>query len=256
MRQYIAKRLLAMIPVLLGVSLLTFLIVRIIPGDMATIILGEDASPAELAALRDKLGLNRPLLVQYADWLGGLVRGDLGVSERTGLAVGPEIASRLPVTIELTLLAMLVSFAIAIPAGVVSAMRQDTWADYGVRLFSIGGLSIPEFWTGILLLVIPVIWFGWAPNLSYVPLWQNPAANLQQFMLPALAMGVSLSALVMRMTRSALLDVLRQDYIRTANAKGLRERTVVVRHALKNAFIPVVTILGLQLGRLLGGALS
>ncbi len=254
MGQYVVKRLIAMIPVLIGVSAAIFVIVRMLPGDMAVILAGEGATPEQIETIRDQLGLNEPLPAQYMDWLAGILQGDFGTSRRTGIEIGPEIVRRLPITLELTILAMLFSLVIAIPAGVVSALRQDSALDYGARLFSIGGLSVPEFWTGLLFLVLPVIWFGWAPNMAYVALWENPRANLEQFLFPAVAMGISLSAIITRMVRSSLLEVLRADYIRTARAKGLVESRVVLKHALRNAFIPVVTILGLQLGRLLGGA--
>jgi peptide/nickel transport system permease protein len=254
MQMYVAKRMLAVAPVLLGVSILIFALVRIIPGDMATILAGEDATPELVEQIRTELGLDRPAIVQYTDWMGGILTGDFGTSLRTGLPVGPDIVRRLPVTIELTMLTMLFSLGIGIPAGIAAALRQDSWLDYTARLITVGGLSIPDFWTGLLLLLMPVIWFGWAPDLAYVPIWDDPFTNLQQFMFPAFAMGISLSSIVTRMVRSTLLEVLRSDYIRTARAKGISESRVVTRHALKNAFIPVMTILGLQLGRLLGGA--
>ena len=169
-------------PVLFGVSIVIFALVRIIPGDMATILAGEDATPELVEQVRADLGLDRPAIVQYLDWMGGVVTGDFGTSARTGLAVAPDIVRRLPVTIELTLLAMMFSLGVGIPAGIVAALRQDTWADYSARLITIGGLSIPDFWTGLLLLLLPVIWFGWAPRLAYVPIWEDPSANLQQFM--------------------------------------------------------------------------
>ena len=254
MQIYVAKRVLAVTPVLVGVSILIFALVRIIPGDMATILAGEDATPELVEQIRTELGLDRPAIVQYADWMGGVLTGNFGTSLRTGLPVGPDIVRRLPVTIELTMLTMLFSLGIGIPAGIAAALRQDSWLDYTARLITVGGLSIPDFWTGLLLLLLPVIWFGWAPSLAYVPIWEDPFTNLQQFMFPAFAMGISLSSIVTRMVRSTLLEVLRSDYIRTARAKGIAESRVVTRHALKNAFIPVMTILGLQLGRLLGGA--
>lgn len=252
--QYLTKRLLAVIPVVLGVSIGIFLLVRLLPGDMATIIAGEAATPQQVAEVRHTLGLDRPIGVQYADWIGGIFRGNFGTSARTGLAVGPEILGRLPVTAELTVLAMVVSLIISIPAGILSALKQNSIFDYVARLLSISGLSIPDFWLGLLLLLLPVIWFGWAPDLGYVPIWKDPVHNLQQFMFPALALGAALAAIVTRMVRSSLLDVLHADYIRTARAKGLGEGRVVMIHALRNALIPVVTILGLQLGRILGGA--
>lgn len=254
MAQYIMKRLLAMIPVLIGVSLVVFFAIRIVPGDTATIILGEGASQEDIDALRSDLGMDRPLVVQYLDWLGHAARGDFGTSVRTGIPVLEEIGRRMPVTIELTVLSMLLAGMIGVPAGVISAVRQNRWEDYSARLFSIGGLSMPDFWVGTLLLLLPLLWWGWAPELRYEPLWESPRANLEHFSLPSIALGISLSALVMRMVRSSLLEVLRADYIRTARAKGLSSTSVVIGHGLRTALIPVVTILGLQMSRLLGGA--
>lgn len=254
MIQYIARRLLAMIPVLIGVSVVVFFAIRIVPGDTATIILGEGASQEDIDALRAELGMDRPLVVQYFDWLGHAARGDFGTSVRTGIPVAEEIRRRLPVTFELTILSMAIAIGIGIPAGVISSIRQNRWPDYSLRLFSIGGLSMPDFWVGTLLLLLPLLWWGWAPELRYVSLLDDPRANLTHFALPCIAMGISLSALVMRMVRSSMLEVLRQDYVRTARAKGLKSSAVILRHGLRTALIPVVTILGLQVSRLLGGA--
>jgi peptide/nickel transport system permease protein len=226
----------------------------VVPGDTATIILGEGASQADIDALRSELGMDRPLVVQYFDWLGGAVLGDFGTSVRTGIPVAEEIGRRLPITIELTILAMTIAISVGVPAGVVSAIRQNRLPDYTVRLFSIGGLSMPDFWVGTLFLLLPLLWWGWAPELRYVSIFENPRANLEHFLLPSLALGISLSALVMRMVRSSMLEVMRMDYVRTARAKGLSSSAVVLRHGLRTALIPVVTILGLQVSRLLGGA--
>ena len=254
MAQYVARRLLAMLPVLLGVSLFVFFAIRVVPGDTATIILGEGASQEEVDELRAELGMDRPLVVQYFDWLGNAVVGDFGTSVRTGIPVAEEIGRRLPITFELTFLSMLIAVGVGIPAGVVSAIRQNRWPDYSARLFSIGGLSMPDFWVGTLLLLLPLLWWGWAPELRYTSILDDPRANLEHFILPCLALGISLSALVMRMVRSSMLEVMRMDYVRTARAKGLTSSAVVLRHGLRTALIPVVTILGLQVSRLLGGA--
>lgn len=254
MSQYVVKRLLGTIPVLIGVSILIFVMVRMIPGDTATILAGEDATPETIQRIRESLGLDRPLIIQYLEWVGGMLVGDFGESQRTGLSVSAEIASRLPVTFQLTIMALSISLAISIPAGVISALYQDRAIDYAARLGSIIGLSIPNFWLGLMLLVLPVIWFGWAPRLVWVPIWEDPIRNLQLMMFPAIALGTAQAAIVTRMVRSSLLEVMRSDYIRTARAKGLRERRVMFQHALKNAFIPVITILGLQVGTLLGGS--
>lgn len=254
MAQYVARRMLAMIPVLIGVSLFVFFAIRVVPGDTATIILGEGASQEEIDALREELGMDRPLVVQYFEWLGNAAVGDFGTSVRTGIPVVEEIGRRLPITFELTILSMIIAIGLGVPAGVISAIRQNRLPDYSVRLFSIGGLSMPDFWVGTLLLLLPLLWWGWAPELRYVSIFDNPRANLEHFMLPSLALGVSLSALVMRMVRSSMLEVMRMDYMRTARAKGLSSSAIVLRHGLRTALIPVVTILGLQVSRLLGGA--
>ena len=260
MRTYLVRRLLLAIPTLIGASVLIFLIMRVLPGDVVLMILGAggEGNPyginvPDIQRLRALLHLDRPPHEQYALWLWDVVRGDLGTSLRSQAPIATEVAQRLPVTLELAFLALLVSLLIAIPVGVVSALRQDSAADYVGRLFAIGGLSIPDFWLASLFLLLLVTWFRWIPSVTYTPFFQDPATNLQQFLFPALALGVSTSASLARMLRSQLLEVVRQDYIRTAYAKGLRERTVVLRHAIKNAILPVVTLLGLRVGRLLGG---
>jgi len=259
-RTFLVRRLLLAIPTLIGASLLIFLIMRVLPGDVVLMILGAggEGNPyginvPDVERLRALLHLDRPPYEQYALWLWDVVRGDLGTSLRSQAPIATEVAQRLPVTLELAFLALLVSLLIAIPVGVVSALRQDSAADYVGRLFAIGGLSIPDFWLASLFLLLLVTWFRWIPSVTYTPFFQDPVTNLQQFLFPALALGVSTSASVARMLRSQLLEVVRQDYIRTAYAKGLRERTVVLRHAIKNAILPVVTMLGLRVGRLLGG---
>lgn len=259
MRQYILRRLLLMIPLLFTVSLLIFLLLRVMPGDVMIAILGgvegEGAklSPEQTAAIRKEWGLDKPIHVQYMDWVSGVVQGDFGRSFWYKTSISADIAKRYPVTLELALLAMLVSLLIALPVGIISAIKQDTWVDYLFRVVSIGGLAVPSFWLGILMLLAMVVWFRWTPPFGYVSIWENPTDNFLQFIWPALALGYALSAIVSRMTRSQLLEVLREDYIRTAWAKGLRERSVVLRHALKNALLPVITVSSLQLGFLMGG---
>lgn len=259
MRRYIAKRLLAMAPIALGVSLIIFTLMRVLPGDIALIILagegseGSSVKPEEVAALRESLGLDRPLAEQYATWIWGLVRLDAGKSLWHNRSVFEEIGKRLPLSLELALLSAIVSLAIAIPIGTISAMRQDAWVDYVFRIIAIGGISMPTFWAGTLIMLALVIFFGWMPPLGFTGPFQDPLKNLQQLIWPALALGYYFSAVVSRMTRSCMLEVLRQDYIRTAWSKGLRERIVIVRHALKNALLPVVTIVGVQVGHLIGG---
>ncbi|HLC29831.1 MAG TPA: ABC transporter permease [Dehalococcoidia bacterium] len=255
MRDYIIRRVLLMFPTLIGVTLAVFMLMHLAPGDVVMAKLVEDYVPQEyIDRMRAELGLDKPLHEQYLFWVSNVVRGELGTSLWSGTPVRDELAKRIPVSAELAALAMLVSVSIALPVGVLSAIRQDTGADYVGRFLSIGALSAPNFWLGTLILVLPAIWFGWAPPVRFVPLFQDPWTNLQQMLPAAVAMGAHSSAVVMRMSRSTLLEVLRQDYIRTAWAKGLSERVVIIRHALKNALIPVVTIWGTQLSHLLGGA--
>ena len=257
MRTYIAKRLLLMVPTLLGVASLVFVIMRVIPGDVALLILGGDEGgqidAAQLAAVRSKLGLDQPLIVQFGTWLWGVLRLDFGASLWTGEPVLRELTARLPLSLELALLATLVSVVIAIPLGMVAAVRQDTWVDYVVRIVSIGGLAIPAFWIGILCILGLVLMFGWGPPLEFTPPWVDPWLNLQMMVWPVVTVGYRYAAVTTRMTRSTVLEVLREDYIRTAWAKGLGERVVVIRHALKNAMLPVITLIGTEFAFLIGG---
>ena len=253
MHQYVLRRLLLTIPVLVGVTLLTAGLIRLVPGDAVLVKLEESGHVADLEAARQALGLDRSFPEQYFTWLWGVLRGDFGTSFITDQPVLPQLLRALPVTVELAVLSLVVAFCIGVPIGAISAVRADAWPDYVGRLLSIAGLSMPSFWIGTLVLLYFAIWFRWIPPISYVPFFEDPWRNLQQFMVPAVALGAHFSAVAMRMTRSALLEVVRQDYIRTAYAKGLRERSVLLRHALKNAMVPVVTILGVQFGYLLGG---
>ena len=253
MGRYILRRLALAVPVLFLVSAIIFAIIRVIPGDVVTLKLMEGGESPEAVAMRQQLGLDRPLPVQYALWIGNALRGDLGVSLWTGNPVVHEIAQALPITLELALLSIAIAIAIAIPAGLVSAVSQDTPLDYLVRLTSVAGLAIPPFWLATLAIMLPAIFFGWAPPAGYVSLGENPLTNVQQFMFPALSLGYFYSALSMRLTRSQALEVLRQDYIRTARAKGLADRTVLFAHVLKNTLMPVITLAGAQFGALLGG---
>ncbi|MBI2908905.1 MAG: ABC transporter permease [Chloroflexi bacterium] len=258
MQRYIARRLLMLVPVLLGVSILIFLIMRVIPGDPAIMILaggGQGAFTEEdLQAMRHKLGTDRPLQEQYLDWVFGLARLNVGNSLVTARPVLGDIGQRVPVTVEFSLLTVFISLLISIPIGVVSAARQDTWVDYIFRVVSVAGLSMPIFWTGTLVILFLVLSFGWMPPVVYSSILDDPLDNLSQVIWPALVMGYYFSAIVSRMTRSCMLEVLRQDYIRTARAKGLREILVLSRHALKNAVLPVITIVGVQFGTLMGGS--
>jgi len=257
MRTYVAKRLLLIIPTLLGVASLVFVIMRVIPGDVTLLILGGDQAgridPAQIAAMKRRLGIDQPLLVQFGTWLWGVLRFDFGTSLWSGRPVVEELLIRLPLSLELAFAATLVSVLIAIPCGMLSAVRQDTWVDYVIRVISIGGLAIPSFWVGILCILFLVIYFGWGPPLEYTPPWVDPWANFQQMVWPVVTVGYRYAAVTTRMTRSTVLEVLREDYIRTAWAKGLRERAVVVRHALKNAMLPVITLIGTEFAFLIGG---
>jgi peptide/nickel transport system permease protein len=256
MRTYLLKRLLLMVPTLFGAAALVFVIMRVIPGDVALLVLGGDGGQVDqkqLAAVRQQLGLDQPLIVQFGTWLWGVLRFDFGNSLWTGQPVAHELLIRLPLSLELALFATMVSVIIAIPLGMLAAVRQDTWVDYVVRVVSIGGLAIPGFWVGILCILGLVIFFGWGPPLEFTPPWVDPWANFQMMLWPVVTVGYRFSAVTTRMTRSTVLEVLREDYIRTAWAKGLRERAVVIRHALKNALLPVVTLVGTEFAFLIGG---
>lgn len=254
MTTYIIKRLLAMIPVLLLVSIVVFMIIHLTPGDPAVIMLGEEAKPELLAALRKELGLDQPLPIQYATWLAQILRGDLGRSIRTNQPVLEAVIQRLPPTVELTLLSLLVSLSIAVPTGIISATRRGSRIDLVTTTLALLGVSMPNFVLALLLVLVFSLWLRWLPPIGYTPIQQDLAANLKGMIMPAITLGAAAAAVVARLTRSSLLEVLGQDYIRTARAKGLRERMVIYTHALKNALIPVVTIVGLQMGALLGGA--
>ncbi len=257
MRTYLAKRLLLIVPTLFGVAAVVFLIMRVIPGDVTLLILGGDQTgridPQQLAAMRHQLGLDQPLAVQFGTWLWGVLRLDFGTSLWTGQPVIDEVLIRLPLSLEVAILATIVSVLLAIPLGMIAAVRQDTWVDYLIRVVSIGGQAIPSFWVGILVILALVIYFGWGPPLEFTPPWVDPWANFQQLVWPVLTVGYRYAAVTTRMTRSTVLEVLREDYIRTAWAKGLRERVVVIRHALKNAMLPVITLVGTEFAFLIGG---
>lgn len=255
MWRYILRRVLLAIVVLLLVSIGVFSIVRLLPGDAVILTLGEFSvlTPEALENARHELGIDRPFINQYGTWIWGVVRGDLGDSLVTRRSVTGELSKRITLTLHLAVMAMIVGLLIAIPIGILSAIRQDTAADYGGRLFAIMGLSLPDFWMAVVAITFLTIVFQWFPPRGFEPIWIDPWKNLQQLFLPALIIGWRFSAVVMRMTRSCLLEVLREDYIRTAQAKGLGEQAVIVRHALKNALIPVVTIVGQQFSLLIGG---
>jgi peptide/nickel transport system permease protein len=255
MRSYIARRIGQGLLVLWLVSFAVFSLVRILPGDAVLMQLDAAAAPTPemLARARQDLGLDRPFLEQYRTWMSGVVRGDLGRSLITRRPVTQELVKRISLTSHLAVMSMIIALLIALPIGVLAAVRQDTAADYMGRLIAILGLSLPDFWLATVTITFLAIWFQWIPPIGFAPIWQDPGRNLSQLLIPALIIGARLAAVSMRMTRSSLLEVLRQDYIVTARAKGARERAVIVRHALKNAFIPVVTIIGQQFSVLLGG---
>ncbi len=257
MRAYIIRRLLLIIPTLFILSILVFLSVRFIPGDIIDTMVAEMHFRVEIdrEALEQKLGLDVPVYVQYGRWMGGIfLHGTLGNSLLSDWTVEEKIIGRLPVTIELGVLAIVIGLVIALPVGIYSAIRQDTATDYAGRSLAIIGLATPNFWLALMVLLYPAIWWGWAPPLELIPFTEDPLGNLGVFIIPSLILGTAMAAATMRMTRTMMLEVLRQDYIRTAWSKELRERVVVIRHAIKNALIPVVSLIGLQLPILVGGA--
>jgi peptide/nickel transport system permease protein len=254
MRRYVIGRLLLMIPTLVGVAILTFVIMRAVPGDIVALqYAGSNVPQSVIDEQRHLLGLDKPMWNQFTDWMGQIAHGDLGQSLWTGHPVVEEIQIRLPLSIELAILATLFAVAIAVPLGVLAAVRQDSWVDYLIRVFSIGGLSMPSFWIGLLMVLFTITVFNWAPPLIFTPITEDPVANLAGLILPAIAVGYRYSAVSMRMTRSTVLEVLREDYVRTARAKGVRESIVVMRHALRNALLPVVTVISLEFAFLIGG---
>jgi peptide/nickel transport system permease protein len=254
MREYLLKRMLLMVPTLFLVTIFVFLMVHLLPGDTVLQMLEGYAYADTVEALRRELGLDRPMHLQYLEWMGRLLRGDLGHSLWTKESILVEYARRFPVTLELALLTVIVSVTIGVGVGVLSAVRQESWLDYGGRVVAIMALAMPFFWLAILVVVLPAIYFRWTPLWTYVPLTVDPLQNLKIMIFPALVFGVSRAGPIMRIMRSSMLEVQRQDYIRTAWAKGLPERGVIFKHAIKNALIPVVSILGLQIHFYLGGS--
>jgi peptide/nickel transport system permease protein len=256
MYRYMIKRMLLMIPTLFGVAVLVFVMLRVAPGDVVELKYAGSGTFAPREAIdreRAQLGLDKPLLQQFLVWTWGIVRFDFGNSMWTGRPVADEIKIRLELSLQLALMATLVAILIALPCGTIAALKQDTWIDYLVRVFSIGGLAMPSFWLGIVIILTFLIFFKWLPPLTFTSFWTDPWANLTQLIWPALAVGYRYSAMATRMTRSAVLEVLREDYVRTARAKGLWERVVVVKHALRNALLPIVTVIGLEFAFLIGG---
>ena len=255
MYKYVARRILLAVPVLLLSSMIVFGLMRVMPGDALIALMGESGNVGEreLAKLRKDLGLDKPYYEQYGLWLWQMVSLNPGHSIFTNEPIAASLKKSIPVTLELATLAMILGLLIAIPIGVLSATRQDTPSDYAGRVVAVTGLSMPDFWLGTLVITFAAIWFHWIPPIGYASFWESPGRNLQQFMLPAAVLGFRLASATMRMTRSTVLEVLREDYVRTARAKGLAGRIVVYKHALKNALIPVVTIVGGQMGTLLAG---
>jgi len=258
MRAYVIRRLLLAIPTVLLVTIIVFFFLRLVPGDVIDLMVLEHETVEDAEVLRaqiaEKLGLNVPIHVQYLNWMGGIFHGDLGRSLWTDRPVTQEIINRLPISFELGFLALLTALIIALPIGIYSAIRQDTYGDYIARSFAIASIALPSFWLATIVMVFPSIWWGWSPPMQLITFTEDPWGNLRMFIIPAFIMGMVLSGTTMRMTRTMMLEVLRQDYIRTAWSKGLRERIIVLRHALKNALIPVVTIIGLQMPIIIGGS--
>jgi peptide/nickel transport system permease protein len=262
MYQYVAKRLLLVIPTLVGAAALVFIMMRLIPGDICVVRLGSGGGsfdPHAVDICHAELGLNRPLIVQFLDFLRGIFTFDYGISMWSGKPVSTEILTRVPISLEIALLATVIAILIAVPLGTISALKQNTWIDVVVRTLAIGGIATPSFWLGIISILFvldlsnAITGRPWMPPIDYVPIWQDPVRNLSMAFLPAITVGYRYAAVSMRMTRSAMLEVLREDYIRTARAKGLIEKLVINRHALKNALLPVVTVIGIEFAFLIGG---
>jgi peptide/nickel transport system permease protein len=254
MLRFIVRRLLSAIPTLILVSLFVFTLQKLLPGDPVLAMAGEERDPAVMEYLREKYRLNDPLPLQYLHWVGNVLQGDFGTSLRTEQPVTTLLASKLPVTLELAVLALAIALLIGIPTGVISAVRKGTSVDYAANVFALSGISIPHFWLGILLIMIFAVKLQWLPASGFVPLGEDLGQNLKTLLLPSFVLGAGLSGVLMRHTRSAMLEVLRADYVRTARAKGLFPRTVILKHALRNALMPIVTLTTLLFGELLGGA--
>ena len=254
MKTYVIRRVLQLIPVLFGISVLIFAVMKMIPGDVISGILGVDATPELRAQLEEIYGLNRPYVVQYLDWIGGVLHGDFGESIRTAEPILPQILTGFQVTAELTILPAIISWFIAIPLGILAAVKRNSLADRFVRVFALLGVSVPNFALSILLILFLSLAFGYFSPLGYVSFFEDPLRNLQIMILPASILGVSIAGSVMRMTRSSVLEALRQDFVKTVRAKGASERVAIFKHVLRNALIPIITLVGMQIGTLLGGA--
>ena len=256
MTKYLVKRFLLMLPTMLGVALVTFLLIRVIPGDVVELRYSGDRGAVSQEILdkeRARIGLDKPVWQQFLVWIGGVLRLDFGTSMWTGAPIWEEIKLRFALSLQVAIMATIISVLLAIPLGVVAALKQDSWVDYAVRIFSIAGLAMPSFWLGIVLILILLVGFKWLPPMVYTPFWVSPWQNMAQLVWPALAVGYRYSAVATRMTRSAMLEVLREDYIRTARAKGLMQKLILSRHALKNAMLPVMTVVAIEFAFLIGG---
>jgi peptide/nickel transport system permease protein len=254
--KFLLKRFLLMFPTLFGVALVAFLLIRVIPGDVVELRYSGDRGAVSQELLdkeRARIGLDQPVWRQFAAWIWGVARLDFGESMWTGAPIWQEIRLRFALSLQVAVMATIVAVLLALPLGVLAALRQDTWVDYAVRIFSIAGLAMPSFWLGIVLILMLLIVFRWLPPMVYTPFWVSPWQNMTQLIWPALAVGYRYSAVATRMTRSAMLEVLREDYIRTARAKGLMQKLVLSRHALKNAMLPVVTVVAIEFAFLIGG---
>jgi peptide/nickel transport system permease protein len=258
MLRFTLHRILLMIPTLLGVAVLVFFLLRLMPGDpVATMLMGDgggaNISREMIEAERMRLGLDKPLYIQFFKWMGGVLQGDFGFSMWTGRPVTYEIAIRLELSLQVAVMATILAILLALPLGTLSAIFKDTWIDQCIRVFSIAGLAVPSFWLGMIVILLLLTYFSWIPPLTFTPFFENPWANLSQLIWPAMAVGYRYSAVSTRMMRSSILEVLQEDYIRTARAKGVMERLVVARHAMRNALLPVVTVIGLEFAFLIGG---
>ncbi len=251
---HIARKLLAVIPTLLLVSVMLFTIISMLPGDAALAVVGEAVNMEDLEKIRTELGLNKPVYIRYLDWVGNVLQGDFGRAIKSNQPVIEIIQQRLPVTIELTMLAMVIATVIAVPAGIFSALKRNSAWDVVNGIVSMIGIAMPPFWMGILLIMVFSIWLGWLPSSGYVGFFDDPVGNLKHLLMPAFTIGFAFAATIMRQTRSSMLEVLGQEYVMTARAKGLSESKVIGKHALRNALIPVVTVISMQVGRLIGGA--
>lgn len=254
MLAFIGRRILIAIPTVILISIFVFTLQHLLPGDPILVMAGEERDPAVIEALREKYRMNDPVPVQYLAWAGAALQGDLGISLRTQQPVLELIGEKLPVTIQLAVMALIIAILIGIPAGVLSAYKKGTWIDWLANIVALSGLSVPNFWLGIMLILLVSVKLGWLPASGYMPLSEDPVQSIKVMLMPAFVLGTAIAATLMRHTRSAMLSVLKSDYVRTARAKGLRERVVLVKHALRNALVPVVTVITLLFGELLAGA--